>query len=87
MFILLGNVYVADNNNNRVRKVVVSTGIISTIAGTGTSGYSGDGNSATSATLFYPFGVALDSSGNANIRIFIYRRIVTLCFSRERVYR
>ena len=51
--------------------MIVSTGIILTLAGTGTSGYTGDGNSATSATLFLPFGVALDSSGNDNSRIFI----------------
>ena len=55
--------YIADTVNNRVRKVTVSTGIISTIAGTGTSSYSGDNGPATSATLKYPYGVALDSAG------------------------
>ena len=55
--------YIADTNNNRIRKVTVSTGIITTIAGTGTSSYSGDGAAATSATLYYPAGVGLDSSG------------------------
>ena len=59
----LGNVYIADCGNNRIRKVTVSTGIITTIAGTGTSSYSGDGGAATSAALYYPFGVALDSQG------------------------
>ncbi len=49
--------------NNRVREVTVSTGIISTIAGTGASSFSGDGGSATSAALYYPRGVTLDSSG------------------------
>ena len=59
-----GNVYVADKNNNRVRKVTTSTGIISTIVGTGSTSLSvGDGGDATSATLNYPYGVALDSSG------------------------
>ena len=57
----IGNVYIADQYNNRIRKV--STGIISTIAGTGTSSYSGDDGAATSATLNYPQGVALDASG------------------------
>ena len=59
----LGNVYLADCYNHRIRKVTVSTGIISTIAGTGTSSYSGDGGAATSATFYYPHGVALDASG------------------------
>ena len=60
---LLGNVYIADNDNNRIRKVTVSTGIITTIVGTGASSYSGDGGQATSATLYYPYRVAVDSSG------------------------
>ena len=60
--------YIADSTNQRIRKVTVSTGIITTIAGTGTAGtgsfsYSGDGGAATSATLNYPYGVAVDSSG------------------------
>ena len=59
----LGNVYIGDTVNNRICKVTVSTGIISTIAGTGTSSYSGDNGAATSATLYYPCGVALDASG------------------------
>ena len=60
----IGNVYIADYSNNRIRKVTVSTGIISTIAGSSTSGsYSGDNGAATSATLFAPTGVAVDASG------------------------
>ena len=59
----IGNVYIADRYNNCIRKVTVSTGLISTIAGTGSGGYSGDNGAATSATLNYPRGVALDSSG------------------------
>ena len=56
--------YIADSYNNRIRKVTVSTGIITTIAGSSTSGsYSGDGAAATSATLYYPNGVVVDSSG------------------------
>ncbi len=55
--------YIGDNDNCRVRKVTVSTGIITTIAGTGTPSYSGDGGEATSATLDYLRGVAVDSSG------------------------
>ena len=59
----IGNVYIADDRNHRIRKVTVSTGIITTIAGTGTCSYSGDNGAATSATLCYPWGVALDASG------------------------
>ena len=59
----IGNVYIADNSNHRIRKVTVSTGIISTIAGTGTASYSGDNGAATSAALQNPCGIALDTSG------------------------
>ncbi len=62
-----GNVYIADSMNHRIRKVTVSTGIISTIAGSGASSYSGDGGVATSAGLYLPYGVALSSSGNIYI--------------------
>ena len=63
----LGNIYIADQNNNRIRMVTVSTGIINTIAGTGTASYSGDDGPATSAALKGPFGVAVDSSGRTHI--------------------
>ena len=60
----IGNVYTADAANNRIRKVMVSTGIITTIAGTGGTGsYSGDDGAATSAALNSPFAVAVDTSG------------------------
>ena len=61
----IGNVYIADSDNNRIRKVTVSTGIITTIAGTGTNSYSGDNGAATSATLFLPREVALDAAGTS----------------------
>ena len=57
------NLYISDTYNHRIRKVTVSTGIITTIAGTGTASYSGDGGAATSATLSYPAGLTVDSSG------------------------
>ena len=65
-YAILGNIFIADSFNHRIRRVTVSTGIITTIAGTGTASYSGDNGPATSATLYYP-GVALDSSGNVYI--------------------
>ena len=61
-----GNLYIADVNNNRIRKVN-SAGVISTVAGSGTSGFSGDGGAATSAQLHWPRGVALDGAGNLYI--------------------
>ncbi len=62
-----GNLYIADQNNHRIRKVTASTGIISTIVGTGTSSYSGDNGAASSATLNTPLGVAYDSANNLYI--------------------
>jgi hypothetical protein len=72
-------VYIADQNNQRIRKVTVSIGIITTIAGTGSTTYSGDGGQATSATLYNPLGVALDSAGNCSRQHFVY--IITLSLS------
>jgi sugar lactone lactonase YvrE len=62
-----GNTYVADTGNNVIREIVASSGEIKTVAGTGTSGYSGDNGKSTSAKLNSPYGVALDSSGDIYI--------------------
>ena len=59
-----GNIYLSDSNNQRIRRVDGVTGLISTIAGNGSSGYSGDGGPATSAMLNSPSGLALDGAGN-----------------------
>ncbi len=64
MYFVIGNVYIADYTNHRIRKVTISTGIVTTIAGTGTNSHSGDGGPATSAALSYPVRITLDSSGN-----------------------
>ncbi len=61
-----GNIYISDNNNNRIRRVNTS-GVITTVAGNGTPGYSGDGGLATSASLKYPFGTSVDVAGNIYI--------------------
>lgn len=58
-----GSLYIVDQDNNRVRKVD-PTGVISTVAGTGNAGYSGDGGPATNAALNVPIAVALDNAGN-----------------------
>jgi streptogramin lyase len=59
-----GNLFIGDTGDNRVRRVDAVTGIITTVAGTGTWGYSGDGGLATAAKLSRPRGVAVDKSGN-----------------------
>lgn len=61
-----GNLYIADYNNQRIRKVNAA-GIITTIAGNGTAGYAGDNGPATAATLNYPYDVAADKWGNVYI--------------------
>jgi hypothetical protein len=58
-----GDIYIADYQNNRIRKVDASTGIITTIAGTGVAGFSGDGGPSTGAQLNGPLSVALDATG------------------------
>jgi sugar lactone lactonase YvrE len=63
---LTGNLYITDAGNNRVRKVDRS-GVISTVAGNGAEGFSGDGGAATLASLDYPAGVALDAEGDIYI--------------------
>ncbi len=59
-----GNLYIADGGNNVIRKVAAGTGVITTIAGTGASGYSGDYGAATSARLSTPTGLSFDGAGN-----------------------
>lgn len=61
-----GNLYVSDSGNRRIRRID-SRGTITTIAGNGQAGGSGDGGPATSAQLGYPIGIALDASGNLYI--------------------
>ena len=58
-----GTVYISDSGNNRIRKVYAVTGMISTIAGTGVGGYTGDGILATNTQLYYPAGVFVDAAG------------------------
>ncbi len=59
-----GNVYISDQSNNRIRKISVATGMISTVAGSGSYGFSGDGGTATAAKLASPAFVSFDSAGN-----------------------
>lgn len=79
-----GNVYIADSTNNCVRKITKSTGIITTVAGTGVNSFSGDGGLATAAQLSSPWGVAVNSAagivafydfGNVRIRSFTVPKV------------
>jgi hypothetical protein len=67
VFDVAGNLYFSDSANQRVRRIDASTGIINTIAGTGTAGYGGDNGMATAATLSAPTGVTVDSQGQVYI--------------------
>ena len=69
-----GNLFIADTYNQRIRKVGTN-GIITTVAGNGTNGYSGDGSVATNAELYYPVGVAVYATGNLFIADFWNNRI------------
>lgn len=59
-----GNIYIADLGNHRVRKVDITSGIITTIVGTGVAGFSGDGGPATSAQINWPKDICIDKTGN-----------------------
>lgn len=69
-----GNLYIADGRNHRVRKVDAD-GVITTVAGTGVRGFSGDGGSATSAKLSFPVGLAIDRDGNVFVADLANRRV------------
>jgi trimeric autotransporter adhesin len=69
-----GNLYIADSDNNRVRRVA-SNGTISTVAGNGNQAFGGDGGAATSASLSFPSGVAVDAAGNLYIADMFHNRV------------
>ena len=70
-----GNIYIADTSNRSIFKVTKSTGIITTVAGNGQYGYSGNGGQATSAVIGSPVSVAVDASGNIYIADYYNYRI------------
>ncbi len=79
-----GNLYIADYQGNRIRKVNTA-GIISTVAGNGTAAYGGDGGQATAAQLNQPPGVAIDASGNLYIADNSNNRIRMVCNAADNV--
>jgi DNA-binding beta-propeller fold protein YncE len=70
-----GNLYFSDTFNHRIRRVEAATGIISTIAGNGEAGHSGDGGPATAAALNEPYGVVVDRDGNVYTADRLNRRV------------
>jgi len=69
-----GNLYIADAGDNRIRKVDTA-GVVTTVAGTGSAGFSGDGGPATSAQLYFPGGLALDGQGGLLVADVLNARI------------
>ncbi|HEY0162760.1 MAG TPA: Ig-like domain repeat protein [Edaphobacter sp.] len=61
---LSGNLYLSDTHNHRIRRIDATTGLITTVGGTGAFGYAGDSIAATSAKLAFPQGLAVDAAGN-----------------------
>jgi len=70
-----GNVFIADTNNFRIRRVAASTGVITTVAGTNNNANSGDGGPAVAASLAQPLGIAVDASGNLYIASGVLRKV------------
>jgi sugar lactone lactonase YvrE len=70
-----GNLYFSDTFNNRIRRVDATTGLITTVAGNGEKGYSGDGGPAIAAALNEPYGVVVDRDGNLYIADRLNRRV------------
>ena len=79
------NLYIVDSGNNCVRKVTASTGIISTIAGTGTGGYTGDSGPATAATLHEPTVICVNAAGDVYVadQCYLYTTLFEGMFIRK----
>ena len=69
------NLYIADDGNNRIRKIDLHTGIITTAAGNGVASFSGDGGAATAAELYGSYGIGVDTSGNFYICDYVNERV------------
>ena len=67
-----GNIFIDDWDNNLIRKVTIATGIITTFAGGNGGSYGGDNGAATSASLYQPYGLGVDSLGKTRLQISPY---------------
>ena len=67
--------YICDDGNHRIRKVLASTSLISTIAGTGVGTYSGDNGLANNTALNHPVGVAVDASGKSQDHVYLLHNL------------
>jgi sugar lactone lactonase YvrE len=72
---LAGNVFIADTYNHRIRRVLVASGLIHTVAGNGSTSFGGDGNSALLASLMFPHDVAVDNGGDFYVSDYGHHRI------------
>ena len=88
--LLLGDLYISDSGNGRVRKVTMTTGIINTIAGSSVTSFYGDGGAATSAGLSAT-GIAVDTAGTSLLLLLYIRceasvQLTTISFNRQCIH-
>lgn len=72
---MAGGLLIADTNNHRIRRVHPVTNVVTTVAGNGMGGFSGDGGAATSASLYEPSAMAVDLAGNLYISDPVHNRV------------